>query len=175
MATDDASPPPLRGRSVRSANREGGLSPAHRQVPVFNRGRAKAMRSKMTDAERHLWQRLRAHRLNGLSFRRQVPIGAYIVDFVCQDLHLIVELDGGQHGFDQEVARDELRSERLRSKGYRILRFWNSDVLRNCGAVTQSILEASTPHVSPRPSLTDATDDLLLKGRGRKSKRGTQP
>jgi very-short-patch-repair endonuclease len=110
------------------------------------------MRTEMTDAERALWRCLRAHRRNGLSFRRQVPIGSFIVDFVCHDHKLIVELDGGQHAHDAAVARDSRREEWLRSKGYRILRFWNSDVLKNLGGVQQMILDSiATPLPNPPP------------------------
>jgi very-short-patch-repair endonuclease len=105
----------------------------------------------MTDAERRLWTRLRAHRLQGLSFRRQTPIGPFIVDFVCQEGRLIVEIDGGQHA---ESNSDAARDQWLTSKGYRILRFWNSDVLTNCSAVLQAIVDAArevTPLPNPPP------------------------
>ena len=94
---------------------------------------------------------LRAHRLDGLSFRRQVPIGRFVVDFVCQDRRLIIELDGGQHA---ESVADMERDRWLQSKGYRVLRFWNSDVLKNRMGVLETILEASrqyTPLPSPPP------------------------
>ena len=86
-----SSPPPLRGRSDREAVREGGPKPkAHRPVSAISRGRAKSLRSDMTDAEIRLWSALRAHRLGGLSFRRQTPIGRFIVDFVCHERRLII-------------------------------------------------------------------------------------
>jgi very-short-patch-repair endonuclease len=78
---------------------------AHRPVAELNRLRAKSMRTEMTDTERALWMRLRAHRLDGLRFRRQTPIGPYIVDFVCHDRRLVIELDGGQHAESQHDAR----------------------------------------------------------------------
>ena len=98
------------------------------------------MRSEMTDAERVLWQQLRAHRLDGLRFRRQTPIGRYIVDFVCHECRLIVELDGGQHA---ESQRDVTRDHWLESKGFRVLRFWNSDVFKNREEVLKTILSAA--------------------------------
>ena len=101
----------------------------------------------MTDAELRLWQRLRAHRFEGLSFRRQVPIGSYIVDFVCLAERLIIEVDGGQHG----SSRDEARDAWLKSQDFIILRFWNNDVLSNTEGVLEKILE--TIRRSP-PSLT---------------------
>jgi very-short-patch-repair endonuclease len=105
----------------------------------------------MTDAERKLWFSLRAHRLNGLAFRRQTPIGPFIVDFVCHEKGLIVEVDGGQHA---ESKSDAQRDRWLLSKGYRVLRFWNSDVLQNHSAILRAIVEAArdaTPLPNPPP------------------------
>ena len=91
---------------------------------------AKRLRKSMTDAERWLWYRLRAHRFEGYKFKRQVPVGPYIVDFACLNHGLVVELDGGQHAeSDRDLARDEF----LRAKGFRMLRFWNNDALKNSG------------------------------------------
>jgi very-short-patch-repair endonuclease len=136
-----APPPPLRGRSDREAIRERGMPPqAHRPVTELNRLRAKSMRTEMTDAERTLWMQLRAHRLDGLRFRRQTPIGQYIVDFVCHERRLVVELDGGQHADSQHDAR---RDRWLESKGYRVLRFWNSDVFQNRDGVLETIVSAA--------------------------------
>jgi very-short-patch-repair endonuclease len=98
------------------------------------------MRSEMTDAERVLWLQLRAHRLDGLRFRPQTPIGRYIVDFVCHECRLIVELDGGQHA---DSLHDVTRDRWLKSKGYRVLRFWNSDVFTNREAVLEAIVGAA--------------------------------
>ena len=144
-------PPPLRGRSDREAVREGGTSPAHRPVAKLQRARAKSLRNDMTDAEHRLWTALRGHRLNGLSFRRQTPIGRFTVDFVCHDKRLIVEVDGGQHA---ENARDVERDRWLTTKGYRVLRFWNHDVLRNRSGVLEVIAAAAaeyTPLPNPPP------------------------
>jgi very-short-patch-repair endonuclease len=103
----------------------------------------------MTEAEKRIWFRLRAHRLNGASFRRQFPIGSYIIDFACLDARLIVEIDGGQHG---ESQRDRVRDAWLASKGFTILRFWNNDVLSNTNGVIERIVEALNG--SSPPSLT---------------------
>jgi very-short-patch-repair endonuclease len=158
-----ASPPPLRGRSDREAVRVGGIKPpAHRPVAKLNRTRAKRLRSDMTDAEGRLWCALRAHRLNGLSFRRQAPIGRFIVDFVCHERGLVIEVDGGQHA---ENARDVERDRWLVAKGYRVLRFWNHDVLRNGNGVLEVIAAAAaeaTPLPNPPPQ----------GGRGRAGARG---
>jgi very-short-patch-repair endonuclease len=105
----------------------------------------------MTDAETKLWQRLRAHRFLGFSFRRQFPVGPYVVDFVCFEARLIVEIDGGQHASAQ-AAYDAKRDAWLRGEGFRILRFWNNDVLKNLGGVLERVAEALR-EPSP-PSLT---------------------
>ena len=167
MVTYGESPPPLRGRSVRAANREGGSTPAHRPIAPINRLRAKSMRSEMTDAERVLWSQLRAHRLNGLSFRRQVPVGSFIVDFVCHERRLIIELDGGQHASDREARHDQMRQAWLNTKGYRVLRFWNSDVLRHRESVLETII--GTIMQSVPPSRPAKPTDLPLKGGGEAS------
>jgi very-short-patch-repair endonuclease len=135
---------------------------AHRPVTGLTRSRAKSMRTEMTDAERALWMQLRAHRLDGLRFRRQTPIGPYIVDFVCHERRLVVELDGGQHAESQHDIR---RDRWLESKGYRVLRFWNSDVFQNRDGVLETIVSAAhgaTPLPGPPPQ----------GGRGKDSARG---
>jgi adenine-specific DNA-methyltransferase len=108
--------------------------------------RGRELRAEMTDAEIHLWMRLRRNQMGGHYFRRQVPIGPYIVDFVSVKARLIVEVDGSQH-FDA-VKRDEQRTARLQARGYRLLRFWNNDVLQRTDSVLQtirtSLLEAPT-------------------------------
>jgi very-short-patch-repair endonuclease len=107
--------------------------------------RAKVLRRKMTEAERRLWYRLRAHRFVGHKFKRQVPIGSYIVDFACLNRKLIVEVDGGQHA---ESLRDKKRDAWLKMQGFEGLRFWNNDVLKN----TESVLELIFVALEERPS-----------------------
>jgi very-short-patch-repair endonuclease len=109
---------------------------------------AKQLRSNSTDLERLLWSRLRANRLTGFKFRRQLPIGPYIVDFACCEARLIVELDGGQHA--ETVLQDASRDDWLGEQGFRVLRFWNNDVLENLDGVLMRILEHLSP--SPQPS-----------------------
>ena len=96
----------------------------------------------MTAAELKLWNELRAHRLMGLGFRRQVPIGPYIADFACSSSHLIVEVDGSQHAEAENAAKDVQRTAFLEDSGWTILRFWNDDVLRDidnvCGHIVIS-------------------------------------
>ena len=99
--------------------------------------RAKDLRKHQTDAEKLLWQKLRARQLKGYKFRRQVPIAPYIADFVCVSEKLIVEVDGAQH-MDAENY-DERRSEYLQKKGYQVVRFWNNQVLLEVDAVLESI------------------------------------
>lgn len=100
----------------------------------------------MTDSEILLWRHLRAHRLNGQTFRRQQPIGPYVVDFVHFGARVIVEADGGQHNGS---AHDERRDEWLRRQGFRVLRFWNNEIMGNLEGVLTTILEAVTSRPSP--------------------------
>lgn len=98
------------------------------------------MRRVMTDAELKLWNELRAHRLMGLSFRRQVPIGPYIVDFACPTHRIVVEVDDSQHAEAEQAERDETRSAYLTASGWITLRFWNDDVIRDIDNVCQHIV-----------------------------------
>ena len=111
---------------------------------------AKRLRTESTDAERLVWSRLRAHRLGGWKFKRQQPIGRYIVDFVCFDAKLVVELDGGQHV--DAAGTDAERDAWLNSEGFKVLRFWNNDVLSNLDGVLVTIGSHFSP--SPQPSPT---------------------
>jgi very-short-patch-repair endonuclease len=97
------------------------------------------LRSRQTDAERKLWFAVRDRRLSGFKFVRQEAIGPFIVDFVCREKRLIVEVDGGQHS---ENADDIARDAVLAREGYRVMRFWNNDVLSNRDGVLTVILEA---------------------------------
>jgi very-short-patch-repair endonuclease len=93
----------------------------------------------MTDAERALWRVLRTYKDKGFHFRRQVPLGSYIADFVCHSAKLVIEVDGGQHGTEAGIVADEARTAWLEGQGYRVTRFWNNDVLGNIEGVTQLI------------------------------------
>ena len=104
--------------------------------------RARALRQNLTDAERMLWFSPRLLRVKGLHFRRQAPFGRYIVDFACHSAKLIVELDGSQHADPRTVQYDAERTEFLSRYGYRVLRFWNLDVIRNRNGVVEAILAA---------------------------------
>ncbi len=99
--------------------------------------RARKLRNEATDAERHLWRHLRREQLAGYKFRRQFPVGPYIVDFICVPARLVLELDGGQH-LDAQ-AYDAARTLEIEARGYRVLRFWNDDVLLRTEAVLEEI------------------------------------
>ena len=105
------------------------------------------LRTNSTDAEQHLWRLLRNRQLAGHKFRRQHPIPPYIVDFICLEHRLIIELDGGQHA--DAVAYDEARTNYLESQDYRILRFWNHEVLSNTDGMLTIIHEALNTKASP--------------------------
>jgi very-short-patch-repair endonuclease len=101
--------------------------------------RARKLRVDLTNAERRLWYRLRDRRFAGWKFRRQVPIGPWVVDFLCKETGVVIEVDGDQHC---ESRRDKRRDADLTRRGYRVLRFWNSDVLQNPEGVLTVILSA---------------------------------
>jgi len=103
----------------------------------FSVKRARRLRRDATDAESRLWLKLRDRRLSGFKFARQHQIDPYVVDFICRDSKLIIEIDGGQHA---DSVRDRIRDENLAAQGYRVLRFWNTDVLTNMEGVLTTIL-----------------------------------
>lgn len=104
----------------------------HRDVPDKHRRYAKVMRTDSTKAENLLWQAVRNRQIEGFKFKRQVPTGGYILDFVCFEARLILEVDGGQHS---ESHSDAVRDAFFRSQGFRVLRFWNDEVERNLDGV----------------------------------------
>jgi very-short-patch-repair endonuclease len=101
----------------------------------------------MTPAERRLWRALRGHRFADLHVRRQVPIGVFIVDFVCHAAKLVIEVDGGGHAHPANAIDDAVRDAWLRSHGYRVLRFWNADILTNLDGALQLIEDAVAPTI----------------------------
>ena len=145
------SPSPLAGEGGRrsrtdegSAGRSGtdGADPtrnftSHRSINPTNQIRARSLRAEATEPEKALWRVLRDHRLSETKWRRQVPIGAYIVDFVCFEHRVIVECDGSQHA---ENPYDEKRGAWLRSQNFKIARFWNHDVMKARAGVLDTIL-----------------------------------
>ena len=153
--------------SLRGSRQDKGASPPSSRWGVINRQysqqtlqNAKTLRQNQTNAEGLLWHYLRNKQLDGHKFRRQQPIGSYIVDFACLPRKLIVELDGGQHA--RQKTYDEKRDTFLKDKGYRILRFWNNEVFENCFGVLESIYTALLHH----PPFEGGLKDASLSGRG---------
>jgi len=141
----------------------------HDEVSQIQRTRAKQLRRTMTRAETLLWRHLKAHRLARLGFRRQSPMGNYIADFVAPSCKLVVEVDGESHDFEERIRHDEERDRRFASRGYRVLRFTNNDVMRNLEGVALAILQAAEQGAPPSLALprkgggnasSDATPDL---------------
>ncbi len=125
-----AAPSPARGEG----NKGAGTSSVSRQM----RRRAQDLRLRMTDAERQLWYALRDRRFAGFKFRRQVPLGPFIVDFVCFEERLVIEVDGGQHA---ESLKDQRRDRWFAANKFRVLRFWNNEVLSNLEGVITSVAQ----------------------------------
>ena len=119
-----------------------------RGAKIVKTQRARRLRRDSTDAERKLWFRLRSRSVLGFKFVRQEPIGPYVVDFICRERHLIVELDGGQHA---DSKRDLVRDRWLADQNYRVLRFWNNDVMANVDGVLETIALALNAEASPDP------------------------
>ena len=104
-------------------------------------GLARNLRRKESDAERKLWSKLRPRQFENLKFRREHPIGKYIVDFVSLEKKIVVEVDGGQHNEPGNMEKDERRTSWLENEGYHVIRFWNNDVIPNIEGVGLKILE----------------------------------
>ena len=112
--------------------------------------RARRLRRNQTEAERRLWAHLRFRQLGNAKFRRQHPVGRFITDFCCMERGLVIELDGGQHA--AQVEADQRRSVFLAQQGYRVVRFWDHEVIEDIEAAPQRISEAlGSPHPSPLP------------------------
>ena len=146
---------PLEGESARQ-----GRSPQSRRWGAIRRGytqrtltTAQTLRCNRTDAEGLLWHYLRNNQLDGHRFRRQHPIGPYIVDFACLARKILIELDGSQHAERQD--NDKKRDAFLRARGYRVLRFWNNEVFENCFGVLERIYEAVMENPPPEPHAPD--------------------
>ena len=120
----------------------------------MTRPRVRALRKRMTDAERLLCRHLRNRELGGWKFKRQYPVGPHIVDFICVDKNVVIEVDGGQHAENEDS--DLQRSAFLNKMGYRVFRFWNNQVLQETEAVLEAILailaDGKQNSPSPQPS-----------------------
>ena len=123
------------------------------------RQKAKQLRRNSTDAGKYLWAKIRNRQLESWKFRRQLPVGYYIVDFACSELRLIIEIDGGQHA--EQVLYDLRRTRFLQAKGYQVIRFWNNEVLENI----EGVLEALTLTLSQRER--ELSNPLSPRGEGR--------
>ncbi len=119
-----------------------------RSVNVTKTSLARQLRKNSTRAERKLWRYLRSRSLAGYKFVRQEPIGPYVVDFVCRERRLVIEVDGGQHA---DNARDVVRERWLVAHRYRVLRFWNNEVVENIEGVWDTIFAAAAAALPPHP------------------------
>jgi very-short-patch-repair endonuclease len=128
--------------------------------------RGRELRRERTEAEEKLWERLRARRFFNTKWRTQTPIGRYHPDFCCPAAKLIVELDGGQHAETRRATYDAERTAFLEASGYRVLRFWNADILSNMEGVLSAILGALSGH-HPLPAQATPESPSPLKGEGR--------
>jgi len=119
-------------------------------INIMSKTKARELRKNPTDAEGKLWIHLQRRQIGGHKFRRQHILGPYIVDFICLEKRLIIEVDGGHH--DEQIAHDARRSHWLESRGFRVIRFWNNQVLKEIEVVQEVIAEAlgvedDTPHL----------------------------
>ena len=140
-----------RSRNSRRSGEERTCATQDRSLVLPNRVRARAMRAEPTEAERKLWWHLRHYLpLTNTHFRRQVRLGSYLVDFVSHAARIVIEVDGGQHA--ERSDADAARTKFLEAEGYRVLRYWNNDVLRNIDGVLEDIQRKITSTPTPNPS-----------------------
>ncbi len=123
---------------------------------------AKTLRTNQTEAEQRLWYHQRAHRFMNLKFKRQKPMGRYIVDFVCMEQRLIIELDGGQHA--EQALYDQHRDAWFRRVGYTVLRFWNNDVMQNLEGVFEQIRCTLALSPAPLPQVGEGSERSKFSG-----------
>jgi very-short-patch-repair endonuclease len=127
------------------------------RIKASTKQNARNLRREMTDAEKLLWRHLRMKQFEGYKFRRQHPLGKYIADFVCLDAGLILEVDGGQHA--EQLVDDADRTQWLDTKGFRVMRFWNNEVLENIEGVKLAIwnclLELQSPSQPPPANVVE--------------------
>jgi very-short-patch-repair endonuclease len=138
---------------------------------------ARSLRAHQTEVEKRLWSRLRDRGLFGLKFRRQVPLGPFVADFVCAEGALVIELDGGQHESSQ--GKDDRRTAWLESRGWRVVRFWNNEVNENIDGVLQMIasacgIDVDHPHPDPLP-VGEGEERTIRRRRRRMLSRGFAP
>jgi very-short-patch-repair endonuclease len=121
-----------------------------RRDPVFTQ-RARELRRNENAAEQRMWSLLRAKRMSGFKFRRQHALGTYIADFICLKARLVIEVDGDTHGTDESPGLDAKRTEVIQSMGYRVIRFWNHEVLTGTDDVESAIFNALHPETTRAP------------------------
>src|SRR5262249_32463180 len=129
----------IASRCAKRSARRGGVKPRKMVSTSIRRAAAKRLRANTTPHERMLWRSLKELPIEGSHFRRQAPIGPYVVDFFCPAKRLIVELDGGHHNEDDTARRDRERQLWLENEGYRVLRFWNSEIAGDLNAILERI------------------------------------
>ncbi|MBN9006871.1 MAG: endonuclease domain-containing protein [Rhizobiales bacterium] len=134
---------------------------------TIRRARARRLRQDTTPHERMMWRAFKTLPVIGTHFRRQAPIGSYIVDFFCPALHLVIEIDGGHHSETGTAHHDLIRQQWLEAEGYRVLRFWNSDVATNMEGILQAIAEVA--------GFEDAGSIRLKHSRHERPKASTPP
>ncbi|MGD2082197.1 MAG: DUF559 domain-containing protein [Chromatiales bacterium] len=122
---------------------------------------ARSLRKNQTDTERVLWRRLRNRQIAGRKFRRQEAIGRYVVDFVCLDEQLIVEIDGSQHA--DTTTFDQRRTDYLQSRGHRVLRFWDNEILEHLGAVLERIHQVLTSRRNEATTVSHSSERSISR------------
>ncbi len=151
----------------------------HATIKPDHRQRAKQLRQTMTRAETLLWRYIKANRIDGLGFRRQMPLGHYVLDFVCLSAKLVIELDGETHDFASRQTADKKRDAFLASEGFRVLRFTNDEVLSKLAGVVEVIRETASGRRTSPPSLSlphkgGGNDELALRNFTTECLRGPQ-
>jgi very-short-patch-repair endonuclease len=152
---------------VGAKRRVGVTSPGRYDWSLDETKRTRELRRNATGPEGVLWSVLKKGHRQGFSFRRQHPVGPYVLDFYCPPLKLAIELDGGQHSQNEEVRRDNRRTGWLKTKGIAVIRFWNNDVTGNLDGVVKVIDETIARRVAARPTPTGASRHLPLSGGGK--------
>ncbi len=167
---ESLNPAPLATSSLSPRGRVGegvsGEAKHHSALPQQLLAYARELRSKATDVENLLWHLLRRNQILGFGFRRQHPLGDYILDFYCHQVKLVIELDGGQHAEDTQQTYDEKRSTWLQSQGITVLRFWNNEVLTNTEGVLQTIFDWLSAKATPSPTLPRGERELKSNASG---------
>ena len=127
---------------------------------------ARNLRKNSTIHEKRLWNLLKNRQFHNLKFKRQHPIGDYIIDFICKEIKLIIEIDGGQHNEPESINYDNERTEFLNSLGYKVLRFWNNEIYENIDGVLLKIKQEINPHQEIQALINSCCISILSQWRG---------